>query len=402
MTPEVLNTLTFSGDIDIVCHEYTGNFYVEPTKALVVVNPTTKCVVMDPHLVRLCDTPEDVALWIVAARNLLIIRAIVGSQATSSTLQWWETAWVMAQAAAAYNLPRRVPALLFSPQGSLMERVLSLQWTSIQDLGLPHTDKIPVAFPSYNSWMSLGRKLERWLQPLQTEAMLLEDTDDLNLEKCDDDQALPGMTMEAIPKTYRKEVRWALDSLNTQDRKAYHNLPVSAILDGILSFRDDLEKHRQITKFGHIGRREAVRWAIGIPDFYGKVYVPEEERKPWNVYIDVSGSMKAYASLAWSIVRTLPEGSKLFAFSRTVVEVDPDASKVMTDGGTSYEAVADHIIETAPSRVLVISDDTDRIPMKKLRWIKENVELTYVNTRSGFLPHHTFSDAAAHVHNITD
>ncbi len=402
MTPSALNQVIFTDPVDRVCHEYTGHFDVEPCPALVLVNPTTKTVVMDPHLVRLCESPEDVALWIVAARNLLLVRTVLGSRAKSPGLQWWEMGWVLAQAAVAYNLPRTVPAQLFSPRGSLIERVLSLQWNSIADLGIPGTDRIPAAFPSYTSWMDLGRRLERYLQPMQMPMMLLEDTADMDLDMSEDETTMPGMYMESIPKTYRMEVRWAIDSLSKKDRKAYSNVPVSAILDGILSLRDDLERQRQVTKFGHIGRREAVRWAIGIPEYYGRIYVPEEELKPWNVYIDVSGSMKAYASLAWSIVRTLPAGSKLFAFSGVVVEADPDATKVQTDGMTSYEAVADHIMETAPARVLVISDDTDKITPKKLAWIRDNVELSYVNTRSSSRPRYTFTDAATHVYNLAD
>ena len=125
---------------------------------------------------------------------------------------------------------------------------------------------------------------------------------------------------------------------------------------------------------------------------------PETEHRPWSVYVDVSGSMTVYTSVAWGFLRSLPPGSKAYAFSGVVVDADIHSDRVQSNGYTNYVAVAEHILAREVRNVLVVSDDTEPLPPKLVKALRDHCDLVYVSVRDGVKPESTLSDAAcAHI-----
>lgn len=387
----------YSDPVARVLHPFAGRYTVQSCAPCVIVDPTLRRVTVDPALARQLTTQEDLALWVIAARNLLLIRGVVGSRATNLTLRWWELAWVLAHAAASYHLPRRTCAAMFSPQGTLLDRVLSLQWNSVFGTDAPRAllERIPRAVRGYHTWMNLGDQLLPWLQPPGDHVPLLSDTtlSEFGIDEPTDRGSGPRWL--PVPPVDRAEFRWALDSLTSEERdKNWPTLPSTAAMTALRTFAEAPDVQRYTYRLGHLGRREVIRYALGIPTPFGRVPDPEQRESPWAVYLDVSGSMRAYASIAWAVMRSLPEGSTLHVFSGFVADADPTASKVLSDGLTSYNAVADHILATGATDVIVVTDDQDSLSKDRLDKLKD-VNLTVVCIGDGVKPPRTFSDAAS-------
>jgi hypothetical protein len=287
---------------------------------------------------------------------------------------------------------------MFSPTGSLLDRVLSLQWNSVLETDAPQAllRKIPQAVHSYHAWMNLGEQLKAWLEPPATGhiPLLAEPTvAEFTLDDMPSGRS-PGLRWYPVPRVDRPQFRWALDTLTAHERDhVWPKLPSTSALDALKSFAETLDTHTVVYRIGHMGRREVVRHALGIPTVFGRLEVPDTTYDTWSVYLDVSGSMRPYAAIAWSLMQTFPEGSKLYVFSGVVAESDPFATKVLSDGLTSYDAVAQHIVETKAQRVVVVSDDQDSMSHAHMARM-EDVYIVSVCIGSDVKRPRTFSDAA--------
>jgi hypothetical protein len=112
-------------------------------------------------------------------------------------------------------------------------------------------------------------------------------------------------------------------------------------------------------------RRAFVNRALGWTPLIYKAVVPQR-RVDWHrgqttVYVDVSGSTRAYWSLMASLVRPYVEKGlvRLFVFSEVVDEVTPvslAAGRFKTTGGTDATCIWKHAIDTEFRKILILTD----------------------------------------------
>lgn len=382
-----------------ILYRYRGRYEITATPDVVSVDVIGRRVVVDPMLAAHIQTPGDMALWVVAARNLLLLRALTQPQAATPAMSLWQTAFALAHAASTYSLPRLTPGVVF-PRDTLLGCVLSLDWKSLLTLQVPGWKKpfiqqIPNAAMSYTSWMRLGE-------------ILLRDEDEDN----DSGHGLPqvlfgaevskdadehpndlGLYWQKLPDTDSPHLRWALDTLTEKERDVYPTLPYTRVLNNLLGFANT-DVTTPVSVFGHLGRREVTRHALGIPTFYGIQQQPQVEDRRVNVYVDVSGSMSAYASSTYALIRSLPEATKAYAFSGVVVDFDPSSGGVHTNFTTCYDAVAEHVLASGCSHAVVVTDDDDSLSETNLKLLRERVDIVCVCVRAGVKRSRCFSDAA--------
>lgn len=354
---------------------------------------------IDAVLASLATVPNDLALWVVASRNLVCVRTFF-TPVTEPILQWWQVAWVLAHAANSYNFPRTTTAAMF-PDTDVLGCVLSLSWSKLLLLPVPASIKwllqtIPKAAESYTSWMVLGERLLPYLSPpamplpFASETPGAATTEDIG--DVDDDN---GLSWVRIPDVTATDIRWAIDALSEWEREhVFPVIPAPKMLDALANVIHEIDDLVPVSRYGHIGRREVVRHAFGVPVFSGVRMEPETEHRPWSVYVDVSTSMTAYTSVAWGFLRSLPSGSKAYAFSGVVVEADIHSDRVQSNGYTNYVAVAEHILANDIRNIIVVSDDTEPLPPKLVKALREHCDIVYVSVRDGVKPESTLSDAA--------
>jgi hypothetical protein len=81
------------------------------------------------------------------------------------------------------------------------------------------------------------------------------------------------------------------------------------------------------------------------------------ERPNIDLYVDVSGSMNRYYAYIPFIYDALKHiAGQVFQFSTRVVDVDPKDSYLYTTGGTSFNAVAKHMMERQVQSAILLSD----------------------------------------------
>lgn len=348
-------------------YPYADRITVASTPGIVLVDPYTRRVTVDPTLDIHVTSDDDYALWIIAARNLLLIRSVVGSRATTTTMKWWEIAWCLAHAASSYSLPRNTPAKVFSPDGTLLDRVLSLQWHRIPELNIPHTGRIPSAFQSYIEWMDLGEML--MLEPPQASVqscLLSSSPSDIQAPTI-----VSGLTYIDVPRVDMQHVQWALSSLRGHD-KYWPTLPSETVIKSMVSVQNTSENYEYV--LGHVGKREAYRWSHDIPTFYGRRLLPEPQA-PWVVYADVSGSMSMYVAMMWSILQSY-NVETLYVFSSEIHQIDAHCLSVPTTGTTDYDVVLQHIVDHAYENVIIFSDETEYVDTRLAKLVQD-VNIVY-------------------------
>jgi hypothetical protein len=93
----------------------------------------------------------------------------------------------------------------------------------------------------------------------------------------------------------------------------------------------------------------------GMPVIWNVSY--EGFEKHTKLYMDVSGSMDSYLGLIpYLFDRLMEHVDEIFEFSTVIVKVDPGDNYYYTTGGTSFNTVAEHILNRDFQSVIVITD----------------------------------------------
>lgn len=140
-----------------------------------------------------------------------------------------------------------------------------------------------------------------------------------------------------------------------------------------------------------IGSSEAMYLSSGSIPLFWSVDVFPAPQEPMKMYIDVSGSMKEY----WSLARPLSLAfdkycDEFFQFSTEVVKVSPEDNRIHSTNGTSYDSVASHILDNKFRRVVVVTDNTDSISKNLHSLLKSNLDFLYLvftSSPSQHFPH---------------
>lgn len=356
-----------SPEVAQVLQPFHGRYSSCPTKHVVELNPTTRRILVDPVLLEF--QAQDIALWIIAARNRFLVRSVIGSLAVTPGEVAWESAWCLAWAAITYKLPTISCSTVYSPTApDIIERVLSLSWKQFSDHRVLH--KMPECVKDYRKWMALYRELPSLsgsgIKPIGGEAtshMDLPATENLGND----------VLRVAVPNVERQEILWALNSTTEEERDRWHNMPNPNRLASLASLGSEFTENTTL-QLGHIGKREAMYYAAGIYTPYGRVR-EVAETATWAVYVDVSASMTAYASAAWSLVKSID--AKFYVFSGVVREAEPDADSVETDNSTDYTVLVEHIREHKHKHVVILSDDGDSLTEDELDFLS-SIEVKYL------------------------
>lgn len=387
-------------EVAAVVSPFAGRYTVSQNTNLCTVYPTSRRVVFDPSLAQYLLKPEDVALWVIAARNLLFVRSVLGSVSATKNQRMWEVAWTLAWAAKAYNLPFDSCRKFFNKDDpSIIRRVLTLAW-----LDGP-MDSFAVALRgavnNYHDWMKLGSSLgvDTW-DPVGHDMLLGADADSFTLPP--EERVAHTLYKLPIPRIDTDEVLWALSSMPKSLVDSYRNIPDAATITAFLNIPTQSTYLDSYLQIGHIGRREAVFIGAGIYQPYGRVHGNDDRVVPtYRVYMDVSRSVAAYTSLAWSMLRSLPGNAELFVFSGSVYAARPDDDFVYTDHSTDYDALATHILANPVDHAIIVSDDGDSLDPTLGDAVRAATSVLYVHIPSAvdavFQPDCTFRSIASHV-----
>lgn len=99
----------------------------------------------------------------------------------------------------------------------------------------------------------------------------------------------------------------------------------------------------------------------GVPIIWNTVY--EGLEKHTKLYMDVSGSMDDYLGLIpYMFDRLMEHVDEIFEFSTVIVKVDSQDTYYYSTGGTSFNTVAEHILNRDFQSVIVITDGCGHLP----------------------------------------
>jgi hypothetical protein len=133
---------------------------------------------------------------------------------------------------------------------------------------------------------------------------------------------------------------------------------VDAFVRGVLS-----ERATEKECIGHtpgipfpLTRRDALLLSTGEPPVLWQRKVGFE--RPWiDLYMDVSGSMNKFYPYVPFIYDSLKHYvGEVYQFSTVVVQVDPREPFLLTTGGTTFNTVANHMIEKETKWAVLVSD----------------------------------------------
>jgi len=136
--------------------------------------------------------------------------------------------------------------------------------------------------------------------------------------------------------------------------------------------------------FERLHRRDMFWLAAGYDQTIWTIDLPVA-KKALKLYMDVSGSMWTFLEVMMLIHRHLAEWvDEHFHFSTSIVLVDPTQNLIFSTGGTSYQAVAEHILQEGHEEVIVLTDNTDSISSAARAQLKRQLKLLYlIQTREG-------------------
>ncbi len=153
-------------------------------------------------------------------------------------------------------------------------------------------------------------------------------------------------------------------------------------------------------------RRSSVLHAMGVPNLLHPAAVPWKKRRQSgalvHVYLDVSGSMEGVLQPLYAAARDCEEflHPKIHLFSTKVVDItraELRAGRCSSTGGTSIEAVAEHMAAHDIRRVLIVTDGWVGSPKGLHRRTLENAEVAVA-----YLGHQTNRNDLAGLANYTD
>lgn len=107
--------------------------------------------------------------------------------------------------------------------------------------------------------------------------------------------------------------------------------------------------------------RDIMKIALGhdITYFEDEYYLAQEG---YTSYVDVSGSMSSYYIVIPELMRIIqPWAGRVFQFSSSMFEVDPQSTRIFTTSGTRIDLCLRNAVEEGRSRVILLSDLEDDI-----------------------------------------
>jgi hypothetical protein len=158
---------------------------------------------------------------------------------------------------------------------------------------------------------------------------------------------------------------------------------IEGVIKGILSDRatEKIYAGYSVPVPPVLTRRDLLTLAGGnIPPVWGRDWGVQGPNL--HLYVDVSGSMTrwyGYIPYIYQALRHL--GGRVFQFSTRVVEVDPEALYLETTGGTSFDAVAKHLLEEEVRGAILITDGIGVLSASFIGPLRERLEtLVYIKT----------------------
>jgi len=299
-----------------------------------------------------------------------------------------------------------------------------------------HLDGSPISLSiPYTTWMKIGLVLERYTEEKEHTGDFLEVLAGKGRTE-EDEEGDKGSGDEGAPSEEEASGTLASKrgSLSTHYQPGETSSSLAKILKSFtvdtvpadcsnllksLEFRNSLEEFvssslvgEVISTFGSdnviigrtgslsssLHRRDVFQLASGIMPLSWTIELPVEQRK-LKLYFDVSGSMSSYYPLVFFVHRYLSDYvDEHFQFSTEVVSVDPEGTSLVTTGGTSYDAVASHILTHGHRDVIVVTDNTDNLS-KDLRFaLKDSLHSLYLlQTEKGHFHKYGFNSLATSV-----
>lgn len=171
-----------------------------------------------------------------------------------------------------------------------------------------------------------------------------------------------GRKIEAL--TPKSEIDKALATLTRKEREQFsvqRSFDISQLDTFISDFQclragqDGLQGYTNTVPH-RISKRDINSIQMGgMPVIWNASY--EGFEKHTKLYMDVSGSMDSYLGLIpYLFDRLMEHVDEIFEFSTVIVKVDPQDTYYYTTGGTSFNAVAKHILNRCFQSVIVITD----------------------------------------------
>ncbi|CAB1060136.1 hypothetical protein D1BOALGB6SA_4901 [Olavius sp. associated proteobacterium Delta 1] len=159
---------------------------------------------------------------------------------------------------------------------------------------------------------------------------------------------------------------------------------VDGLINGILSDRS-IEKvcdGYSLSVPLSISRRDAFTLSAGaVPVMWQKRM--GVERPNIDVYIDVSGSMERFYGYIPYIYDSLKHVmNRIFQFSTQVVQVEHDDQFLLTNGGTCFNSVAQHMVEHQIRAAILLSDGQSHLTNENIESLKCELEhLIYIKVQ---------------------
>ncbi|SHL44407.1 hypothetical protein SAMN02745216_05199 [Desulfatibacillum alkenivorans DSM 16219] len=159
---------------------------------------------------------------------------------------------------------------------------------------------------------------------------------------------------------------------------------VETLIGGVISQRTVVCEHEgySITVPPTVNRRDAFHMATGAApvlwqQFFGM------EKPAVDLYVDVSGSMsKYYMFIPYIYQSILHVVGRIFQFSTKVVEVDHGERFLFTTGGTSFNVVAEHMVQENVRWAILVSDGLSALNSNLERSLARQLEhLVYLKVQ---------------------
>lgn len=160
---------------------------------------------------------------------------------------------------------------------------------------------------------------------------------------------------------------------------------LQVLIGAIFSSFEDHNVPYKLVYPNKIGRRETFLLSSGIIPHNWTTNM-EYQGPEVFLYVDVSGSMEGYYIFIPYIVKKLSVFCNyVYHFSTKVIKRPKDTNTLVTTKGTHYDVVAEHIIENKAQKVIILTDNTDRLsPKYKKVLFERRVEIFLISTKKDF------------------
>lgn len=192
-----------------------------------------------------------------------------------------------------------------------------------------------------------------------------------------------------------KSREWDASLLTQTSDNSPHELNARVMLDskvlnavqkaaqGILAQANHRDKQMPFAYMPHrVNRSDAFSLSMGVQPVFWQHQVEDLSQKHYAVYFDVSDSMLEYIGYLPFLIKALSGVDyTVYNFSRMVVEMQAHlCGRFYTgSGGTSYKAVAEHILDNKSTHAFILSDGCGAVPNAMLPALEKQIkELIYI------------------------